>query len=63
MEEMTSLVKSLWTRKEQLVGSMTEMLEKEVLCDVTVVVDDVAVPCHKLVLAASSPYFRYVFRL
>ena len=49
-----------YAKTQQLVTSLTEMRRAEVLCDVTLAVDDVTVPCHKLILAASSPYFKCV---
>jgi len=38
-----------------------ELRETNVLCDVTLKVQGIEVPAHKIVLAAKSPYFRAMF--
>ncbi|GAA6068206.1 kelch-like protein 2 isoform X1, partial [Tachysurus ichikawai] len=40
---------------------MNELRSQSVLCDVTIVAEDVEIAAHRVVLAAGSPYFRAMF--
>lgn len=44
-----------------LLDHLTKMKDTEQLTDVVLVAEDVRFPCHRLVLAAFSPYFRVMF--
>ena len=41
-----------------LLDGLVNFYKERVLCDVTLKAEDVAVPAHRCVLAASSNYFR-----
>uniref|UniRef100_A0A1A9W0K6 BTB domain-containing protein n=1 Tax=Glossina brevipalpis TaxID=37001 RepID=A0A1A9W0K6_9MUSC len=41
--------------------AMNEMRKQNLLCDVTLVADDMEIPAHKMVLASCSPYFYAMF--
>uniref|UniRef100_A0A8C2QPP6 Kelch-like 2, Mayven n=1 Tax=Cricetulus griseus TaxID=10029 RepID=A0A8C2QPP6_CRIGR len=40
---------------------MNELRSQNLLCDVTIVAEDVEIPAHRVVLAACSPYFHAMF--
>lgn len=44
-----------------LLGQLRKMRETEHLTDVVLVAEGVSFPCHRVVLAAFSPYFRVMF--
>nr|XP_039269607.1 kelch-like protein 12 [Styela clava] len=44
-----------------ILDSMNELRSENVLCDVTIKCQDVELPAHRVVLAASSSYFRAMF--
>ncbi|XP_075691639.1 zinc finger and BTB domain-containing protein 26 [Rhinoderma darwinii] len=48
---------------DSMLGRMNALREQNKFCDVTVHIDDVEVPGHKVVLAAGSPYLRDQFLL
>ncbi|CAJ0940003.1 unnamed protein product [Ranitomeya imitator] len=48
---------------DSMLGRMNALREQNKFCDVTVYIDDVEVPGHKVVLAAGSPYLRDQFHL
>uniref|UniRef100_A0A1A9VXN3 BTB domain-containing protein n=1 Tax=Glossina austeni TaxID=7395 RepID=A0A1A9VXN3_GLOAU len=41
--------------------AMNEMRKQNLLCDVTLVAEDMEIPAHKMVLASCSPYFYAMF--
>ncbi|XP_023295821.1 ring canal kelch protein isoform X2 [Lucilia cuprina] len=41
--------------------AMNEMRKQNLLCDVTLVAEDIEIPAHKMVLASCSPYFYAMF--
>ncbi|XP_072173753.1 kelch-like protein 24 [Diadema setosum] len=45
----------------EVVHGLKSLYEQGALVDVTLIVDDEEFPCHKCVLAASSPYFNAMF--
>ncbi|KAG7247816.1 hypothetical protein CRUP_030871, partial [Coryphaenoides rupestris] len=40
---------------------MNELRSQSLLCDVTIVAEDVEITAHRVVLAAGSPYFHAMF--
>ncbi|KAG9477956.1 hypothetical protein GDO78_013116 [Eleutherodactylus coqui] len=48
---------------DSMLGRMNALREQNKFCDVTVHIDDVEVPGHKVVFAAGSPYLRDQFLL
>jgi len=44
-----------------LLDGLTNFYKERVMCDITLKAEDIAVPAHRCVLAASSPYFRAMF--
>ena len=44
-----------------LLDELYSLYQSNVLTDVVIATDDIEIPCHRVVLAASSPYFRYVY--
>ncbi|XP_040261477.1 zinc finger and BTB domain-containing protein 26 [Bufo bufo] len=48
---------------DSMLGRMNALREQNKFCDVTVYIDEVEVPGHKVVLAAGSPYLRDQFLL
>ncbi|XP_068104257.1 zinc finger and BTB domain-containing protein 26 [Hyperolius riggenbachi] len=48
---------------DSMLGRMNALREQNKFCDVTVYIDDVEVPGHKVVFAAGSPYLRDQFLL
>ena len=60
--ELGTTDKLLFVAKEHptdTLRSMQELRDEEKLCDVTLLVQGVEIKAHKIVLAASSHYFRY----
>lgn len=46
---------------DEFLKSLLEMYKQEVLCDVELIVGSHHIKAHKVILAASSPYFRAMF--
>lgn len=46
---------------QQLIARMNKLRKAEHLCDVTLKVEQVLFPAHRLVLAAASDYFAAMF--
>ena len=46
-----------------LLDELYSLYQSDVLTDVVIATDDIEIPCHRVVLAASSPYFRYVYKM
>lgn len=44
-----------------LLSGLADMYSNKTLCDVTLIAEDREIKTHKIVLAASSKYFRYLF--
>ena len=48
-------------QQQQLLSGLLELHRNQQLVDVTICAENEKFPCHKTVLAASSPYFRYMY--
>jgi len=46
---------------KELLTVLNSLRTNEQLCDVTLLVGLLRIPCHKAVLSASSPYFQAMF--
>ena len=46
---------------ERFSNKFATLYNNEELSDVKLVVDGIEIPAHKTILAASSPYFKYIF--
>ena len=46
---------------ETFLTELSSIWKEKIFCDVTIVVGDKELSCHKVVLAASIPYFRSMF--
>nr|XP_015211853.1 PREDICTED: zinc finger and BTB domain-containing protein 24 isoform X1 [Lepisosteus oculatus]XP_015211861.1 PREDICTED: zinc finger and BTB domain-containing protein 24 isoform X1 [Lepisosteus oculatus] len=47
--------------KETILNRFEELRKKDLLCDITLIVEDVQFKAHKALLAASSEYFSHMF--
>ncbi|ELT91750.1 hypothetical protein CAPTEDRAFT_112974 [Capitella teleta] len=47
---------------EKLATNMMYLMTSNTFCDITLVVDDVSFPCHKVILSAASTYFSAMFQ-
>ncbi|KAI8771838.1 kelch-like protein 24 [Biomphalaria glabrata] len=46
---------------KQLIANIEQMRLDSNYSDVTIIIDDIQFPCHKVILAAGSPYFKSMF--
>ena len=52
-----------WNRHNcAITRAFYDLYKDEEYCDVTIATDDDSFHCHKMVLAANSPYFRKLFK-
>ncbi|XP_056152117.1 zinc finger and BTB domain-containing protein 24 [Lampris incognitus] len=49
------------THKDSILSKLDKLRRKELLCDITLIVEDVHFKAHKVLLAASSDYFSSMF--
>ena len=55
---MSSLAQRMTSQQIALLEELFSLYKSNILTDVVIAIQDEEIPCHRVVLAASSPYFR-----